>query len=251
MNITKHNKANIRMEDNMQTLDNMINKQAQNIVKNLLGSNISVLVRDLNEDAIDDIKCDAGDAFEDVCEWWFVDESLGERLEDKGEVAFRYGFEWMWGRQTSGQAVYMDSVIEKIAEDSVRIKLETELNYGITRNDWEGMDSSIEHSLDYGALWIPDGENGIRLFIRADHNKWNWASMSNTPDGIIADTPWAKWNELFRDLNKPRKELTLQEVITHLQFHGTHVDICGECYSGFMSENEVLWCIAKKGFENE
>lgn len=233
------------------TLEQMIEKQAKSIVKNLLGSNISVLVRDLNEDAIEDIKDECEDEYGKICEWWFVDESLGERLEDKGEVAIKYGFEWMWGRQTSGQAIYMDAVIEKIAEDSVIIKLETELNYGVTRNDWEGHDSSIEHSLDYGAVWIPDGENGIRLFIRAGEDQWNWASMSNTPDGIIADTPWAKWNELFKNLNKPRKELTMQEVVSHLQFHGSHVDICGEAYSGYMSDLEVMWSMAKRGFENE
>ncbi len=233
------------------TLEQMIERQAKSIVKNLVGSNVSVLMQDLNEDAIEDIKDECGGVFEKVCEWWFVDESLGNRLEHKDEIAFRYGLEWLWGRKGSGQSVHMDEVIKKIAKDSVEIKLNTELNYGITSNDWSGLDISIEHSLHYGSLWTPDGENGIRLFIRADENKWNWASMSNTPDGIMADTPWAKWETLLDELNKPQEELTLQEVIGHLQFHGGHVDICGEAYSGYMSDLEVMWNIAKRGFENE
>ena len=232
------------------TLEQMIEKQAKSIVKNLLGSNISVLIHDLNEDAMEGIKDECEGEYGKVCEWWFVDDSLGERLESRGEVAFPYG-EWIWGRQETGKAVFMDSVIEKIAIDSVLIKLDTELNYGITRNDWEGFDVSIEHSLEYGALWTPDGENGIRLFIRADENKWNWASMSNSPKGIIADTPWAKWETLLDELNKPKEELTLHEVIGHLQSYGSHVDICGEAYSGYMSDLEVMWSMAKRGFENE
>ena len=235
----------------MHTLKDMINKQAKSIVKNLVGSNISVLVRDLNEDAIDNVKCDSGDAFENVCEWWFVDQSLGERLEDKGEVAFRYGLEWMWGRQTSGQAVYMDSVIEKIAADSVRIKLETELTYGITRNDWTGFDSSIEHSLDYGILWFYDNEVEIRVFVKADEDQWNWTWLPRDIQSLMDWADWAKWELLLKDLNKPVEELTLQEVIGHMRFHGSHADICGEAYEGFMSENEVLFSMAKRGFENE
>ena len=51
----------------------------------------------------------------DVMEWWFIDSWLAERLERAGEVVIEeYGCCW-WGRLASGQAIYMDSVIQEIA----------------------------------------------------------------------------------------------------------------------------------------
>ena len=51
----------------------------------------------------------------DVMEWWLIDSWLAERLKREGEVIIEeYGCYW-WGRQSSGQAIYMDSVIQEIA----------------------------------------------------------------------------------------------------------------------------------------
>lgn len=51
----------------------------------------------------------------DVMEWWLVDSWLAERLKREGEVIIEeYGCCW-WGRLASGQAIYMDSVIQEIA----------------------------------------------------------------------------------------------------------------------------------------
>ena len=44
-------------------------------------------------------------------EWWLIDSWLAERLKEQGEVIIEeYGCYW-WGRQSSGQAIYMDGVI--------------------------------------------------------------------------------------------------------------------------------------------
>ena len=51
----------------------------------------------------------------DVMEWWLIDSWLAERLKREGEVIIdEYGCYW-WGRLASGQAIYMDGVIQKIA----------------------------------------------------------------------------------------------------------------------------------------
>ena len=53
----------------------------------------------------------------DVLEWWLVDSWLAERLQQQGEVVIEeYGCYW-WGRSTSGQAIYLDSVIQSICEE--------------------------------------------------------------------------------------------------------------------------------------
>ena len=51
---------------------------------------------------------------DDVMEWWLIDSWLAERLKEQGEVIIEeYGCYW-WGRQSSGQAIYMDYVIQRI-----------------------------------------------------------------------------------------------------------------------------------------
>lgn len=52
-----------------------------------------------------------------VKEWWLVTPYMAELLKEKGEVILAdYDCYW-WGRQTSGQAICMDWVIQRIAED--------------------------------------------------------------------------------------------------------------------------------------
>ena len=51
---------------------------------------------------------------DDVMEWWLIDSWLAERLKEQGEVIIEeYGCFW-WGRQSSGQAIYMDGVTQEI-----------------------------------------------------------------------------------------------------------------------------------------
>ncbi|WP_295938425.1 hypothetical protein [uncultured Alistipes sp.] len=52
----------------------------------------------------------------EVMEWWLVTSWLAERLSYNGEVVIEdYGCHW-WGRQCSGQAVYMDAIISDICQ---------------------------------------------------------------------------------------------------------------------------------------
>lgn len=52
----------------------------------------------------------------EVQEWWLVTTWLAERLRDEGEIVIEdCGCRW-WGRQCSGQAIYMDGVIREICE---------------------------------------------------------------------------------------------------------------------------------------
>jgi len=50
----------------------------------------------------------------DVMEWWLVTPWLAERLREQGEIIIdELGCRW-WGRLISGQAIYMDGVIQEI-----------------------------------------------------------------------------------------------------------------------------------------
>ena len=51
----------------------------------------------------------------EIMEWWLVTPYMAELLKEKGEVILSdYDCYW-WGRTTSGQALYMDGVIQEIA----------------------------------------------------------------------------------------------------------------------------------------
>jgi DNA-directed RNA polymerase subunit RPC12/RpoP len=64
----------------------------------------------------------------EVYEWWFVTEWLCEKLKAQGEVVIDSQYGYLWGRCTTGQAILLDGVIGRIAE-------ELEILEG-QRNDW-------------------------------------------------------------------------------------------------------------------
>ena len=53
----------------------------------------------------------------EVYEFWSVSEWLYERLKEWGEIVFECLDFYVWGRQTTGQAIYLDEVIQEIAEE--------------------------------------------------------------------------------------------------------------------------------------
>ena len=62
-------------------------------------------------------KIENSEELDEVYEWWLVTPYMAELLKENGEVIFAaYDCYW-WGRQTSGQGLYMDWVIQRIAED--------------------------------------------------------------------------------------------------------------------------------------
>lgn len=54
----------------------------------------------------------------DILEYWAVSDWLADKLRDNGEPVATFGLTNVWGRGTSGQAIAIDYVIEKITEDS-------------------------------------------------------------------------------------------------------------------------------------
>ena len=89
---------------------------AQRIVENCVLKNQSTVVEEMIQANL--ISLEYLDLFADeVLEWWLIDSWLAERLRQEGEVVIEeYGCYW-WGRSTSGQAICLDSVIQKIAEE--------------------------------------------------------------------------------------------------------------------------------------
>ena len=58
--------------------------------------------------------------YDEVFEWWLVTPYIAELLKGNGEVIFAdYDCYW-WGRTTVGQALWMDYVIQKIAQQTER-----------------------------------------------------------------------------------------------------------------------------------
>ena len=89
---------------------------AQRIVENCVLKNQSTVVEEMIQANL--ISFEYLDPFTDeILEWWLIDSWLAERLRQEGEVVIEeYGCFW-WGRSTSGQAICLDSVIQKIAEE--------------------------------------------------------------------------------------------------------------------------------------
>ena len=56
----------------------------------------------------------------DIMEWWLVDSSMYQHLQEQGEAVLCVdNFNYFWGRQASGQSIYIDGVIHEIL-DSMR-----------------------------------------------------------------------------------------------------------------------------------
>jgi hypothetical protein len=50
----------------------------------------------------------------EVFEWWIVSDYLERQLSYKGEVILKTDYGTWWGRQCTGQSIYMDNVIQEI-----------------------------------------------------------------------------------------------------------------------------------------
>nr|MBP8708278.1 hypothetical protein [Caldisericia bacterium] len=58
--------------------------------------------------------------YPEIYEFWAVDDWLYDELKDAGEVVFEDLDFKVWGRQGTGQAIYMDYVIQGIAESLIK-----------------------------------------------------------------------------------------------------------------------------------
>lgn len=54
---------------------------------------------------------------DEIYEWWAVSSWLGDKLKKQGEAVIEGYCAWFWGRGSSGQAILLDAVISRIAED--------------------------------------------------------------------------------------------------------------------------------------
>ena len=91
---------------------------AQQIVNDLILDNQNLVIEELmkHDDSIWDSLQNFNENSE-VLEWWLVTPFMADMLKNNGEVILAaYDCYW-WGRQTSGQGLSMDWVIQKIAED--------------------------------------------------------------------------------------------------------------------------------------
>jgi len=63
----------------------------------------------------------------EALEHWIVLAGFGEELRKKGEMVAEFKGILIWGRQTSGQAISMDYVVQDILKDIVERRAEYEL----------------------------------------------------------------------------------------------------------------------------
>ncbi len=67
-------------------------------------------------------KCENGLYVFEIFEWWAVSCWLAGKLSEHGEVVLENEY---WGRQTTGQAISNDSVIESICKETRRAAMAT------------------------------------------------------------------------------------------------------------------------------
>lgn len=54
---------------------------------------------------------------QEIYEWWIITDWLAERLNEHKEVIINDGFNSIWGRGTTGQAILLDGVISEICKE--------------------------------------------------------------------------------------------------------------------------------------
>ena len=53
----------------------------------------------------------------EVLEWWLVTPYLAEELKSEGEIIYAEHDCYWWGRQCSGQAIYMDEIMSNLSRE--------------------------------------------------------------------------------------------------------------------------------------
>ena len=118
-------------------------RELDSVVGDVVVCNVSHLVTDLlntdcygdDEDLINvtykidnDYSDDGGEPqMVEALEHWIVLAGFGEELRKKGEMVAEFKGILIWGRQTSGQAISMDYVVQDILKDIVERRDEYEL----------------------------------------------------------------------------------------------------------------------------
>ena len=91
------------------------------LVDNHVYHNVSYLVQELSKDEkysndLMEVQVQFNDEDypDEALEHWLVSTWLANRLREEGEMVIDFMDLTIWGRTTSGQAIYIDSVIEDI-----------------------------------------------------------------------------------------------------------------------------------------
>lgn len=58
----------------------------------------------------------------EVYEWWAVSDWFGGRLKEHDHMVINVGMLTVWGRTTTGQAIYLDGVVEAITEARLKAR---------------------------------------------------------------------------------------------------------------------------------
>lgn len=115
-------------------MDEKILEKAKEIVSNEIYHNLYLTIEQElknNPDLLNEAKNyypvndegerdDENGEYPEIYEYWAVSEWLADKLESKGEIVFKCLDFIVWGRRTTGQAIYMDEVIQKIAEETMK-----------------------------------------------------------------------------------------------------------------------------------
>lgn len=95
-----------------------MNDIKQEYVKQLIENNVLACVTDIvNEYDMYDQFESVNDDEQEILECWIVTPWYGEHLYEHGELVIKRSLGYIWGRTTSGQAIWLDSISWEIAED--------------------------------------------------------------------------------------------------------------------------------------
>lgn len=92
-----------------------IQERAKDLVNMHIFENQTMLIEKLLDDGIFDFE-DIINHEDDIYEWWLVSDWLAGQLKRAKESMLINAYGTWWGRQATGQAIYMDNVIKKIAK---------------------------------------------------------------------------------------------------------------------------------------
>lgn len=82
--------------------------------ENLYYTNDELLDMGYDEDELEDVRYDN---MKEVFEFWLVTDWLASKLREYNEVIIEVDDLVIWGRTCTGQAIYVDGLIQEIAED--------------------------------------------------------------------------------------------------------------------------------------
>ena len=105
----------------------MLNMNARDLVSNNVYANMNHII-DLLDPAMEKItetleqrprnREDDDDEYDDILEVYLVSSWFGKKLAEKGENVWILSLgENLWGRRTSGQAIWLDGVVQEIADE--------------------------------------------------------------------------------------------------------------------------------------